>query len=173
MHLPTISLSPKPVWRDQIALDSFQHMALLLKMAELMQNASWFPWQSFLYIIFISPQFSWRGEKKKRKKIPKTKPPWAFQKTQALSVLLLHWRTAENRNVVSVKVIILWWIMVYTVRYPTWVFMHKDTNSYSKSRVPTSSTKPAQHQLLHRVSFATLKRNCPTNIPWSLRGTRR
>lgn len=140
-------------------------MALFLKTAELIPNAAWFPWQSFLYIIFISPRFSRREKIQREEK--NLNPFRALKNPKAL----LHWRTAGNRNVVSEVItlqgaVISWHEEEW--RGLKWVLMYKDINSYPKFWVPTHYIELAQHPLHQRVSSAALKRKCPTKIlaPW-------
>lgn len=143
--------------------------ALFLKTAELVPNAAWFPWQSFCYIIFISPRSSWKEKLQREEK--KTKPPLELSKTLKLCLsftsLLENSREQKCRlrrshYSVGSRNFFTWHEKEW--RGLKWVLMYKDINSYSKFWVPAHYTELPYHLLHQRVCSAALKRKWPTKL---------
>lgn len=144
-------------------------MALFLKTAELIPNAVWFPWQSFLYIIFIFPLDLLGRKNYKERKKPKL--PLELSKTLKLcfsfTSLLENSREQKycfRRSHYSAGSSNFFTWHEEEWRGLKWVLMYKDINSYPKFWIPAHYTELAQHPLHQGVCSAALKRKCPTKL---------
>lgn len=145
-------------------------MAVFLKTAELILSAAWFPWQSFLYIIFISPQFSWREKNTKRGKKPKH--PSELSKTPKLcfsfTSLLENSREQKccfRRSHCSVGSSNFFPWHEEEWRGLKWELTSKDINSYPRFWVPThytagSASTPSQSLLCSTKKKVSHKNPC-------------